>query len=116
MLAAPGQAWLIFVAIPVGAMQGLFQPSLNGLMSNAVSDETQGELQGALTSINAVGTIMAPLIMTQLFFFFTHDKAPVFLPGAPFLFSAILVIGAIAIFIPVRRSLPPRSETTDNVG
>ncbi len=69
-----------------------------------------GELQGALTSINAVAAILAPLVMTQLFFFFTHDNAPVSLPGAPFLFSALFVLGAMAIFVPVRRNLPPKDQ------
>ena len=34
--------------------------------------------------------IMVP--MTNLFFFFTHDSAPVQFPGVPFLLGAILML------------------------
>ncbi|MFT5743508.1 MAG: DHA1 family tetracycline resistance protein-like MFS transporter, partial [Paracoccaceae bacterium] len=60
-------------------------------------DDQQGELQGALTSINAIATIIAPLLMTQTFWYFTSDGDSSF-PGAPFLLSAVLVAICIAIF------------------
>jgi DHA1 family tetracycline resistance protein-like MFS transporter len=41
--------------------------------------------------------------MTQTFFFFTKTDSAVFLPGAPFLLSAVLVIGAIIVFLPLRK-------------
>ncbi|NQV95101.1 MAG: MFS transporter, partial [Sphingomonadales bacterium] len=56
VVAGPDQGWLIFIAIPMGALQGLFQPSINGLMSQAVSDETQGELQGAVASLQSIAS------------------------------------------------------------
>lgn len=102
--------WIALALTPFTALGSIAGPALQGIMSRTAADNQQGELQGALTSINAVATIMAPLIMTQLFFFFTHDSAPVYLPGAPFLFSAVMVVGAIAIFIPVRRSIPPKAQ------
>lgn len=105
--------WIALALTPLTALGSIAGPALQGIMSRTAADNQQGELQGAVTSINAVATILAPLIMTQLFFYFTHASAPFFLPGAPFLFSAVLVIGAIAIFIPVRRTLSVRSETTD---
>lgn len=108
--------WVALALTPFTALGSIAGPALQGIMSRTAADNQQGELQGALTSINAVGTIVAPLVMTQLFFYFTHDSAPFFLPGAPFLFSAVLTFGAILIFIPVRRALPPRTETTNNVG
>ena len=102
--------WVALALTPFTALGSIAGPALQGIMSRTAADNQQGELQGALTSINAVATIMAPLIMTQLFFFFTHGSAPIYLPGAPFLFSAVMVVGAIAIFIPVRRSIPPKAQ------
>lgn len=102
--------WVALALTPFTALGSIAGPALQGIMSRTAADNQQGELQGALTSINAVATIMAPLIMTQLFFFFTHETAPIYLPGAPFLFSAVMVVGAIAIFIPVRRSIPPKAQ------
>jgi DHA1 family tetracycline resistance protein-like MFS transporter len=62
-----------------------------------VPKNAQGELQGAMSSLTALATIISPLVMTQVFSFFTNDTAPVYLPSAPFLLSAIAVVVAIAI-------------------
>lgn len=110
MLGFVTNGWIALALTPFTAVGSIAGPALQGIMSRTAADNQQGELQGALTSINAVATIIAPLMMTQLFFFFTHDAAPIYLPGAPFLFSAIVVLGAIAIFVPVRRAMPPRDQ------
>lgn len=116
MLGFVTNGWIALALTPFTALGSIAGPALQGIMSRTAADNQQGELQGALTSINAVATIMAPLLMTQLFFFFTHESAPAYLPGAPFLFSAVLTFGAVLIFIPVRKSIPPRTETTNEVG
>jgi len=99
VLAAPGQAWLIFVAIPVGAMQGLFQPSLNGLMSNAVSDETQGELQGAVASLQSIASVIGPPLFAAVFAAFTVAGSSYYMPGAPFGLAGIIALVALTIFL-----------------
>ena len=116
MLGFVTNGWIALALTPFTALGSIAGPALQGIMSRTAADNQQGELQGALTSINAVATIMAPLLMTQLFFYFTHVSAPAYLPGAPFLFSAVLTFGAVLIFIPVRKSIPPRTETTNEVG
>jgi len=116
MLGLVTNGWIALALTPFTALGSIAGPALQGIMSRTAADNQQGELQGALTSINAVATIMAPLLMTQLFFYFTHESAPAYLPGAPFLFSAVLTFGAVLIFIPVRKSIPPRTETTNEVG
>ena len=110
MLGFVTNGWVALALTPFTALGSIAGPALQGIMSRTAADDQQGELQGALTSINAVAAILAPLIMTQLFFFFTHDDAPITLPGAPFLFSALFVLGAMAIFVPVRRNLPPKDQ------
>ncbi len=99
VVAGPEQGWMIFLAIPVGAMQGLFQPSLNGLMSKAVSDETQGELQGAVASLQSLGSVIGPPMFTAVFAAFTVANAPYYLPGAPFGLAGLIALIALAIFL-----------------
>ena len=67
-------------------------------MSNNVPDNAQGELQGALSSLTALATIISPFLMTRVFSYFTDDKAPVYLPSAPFLLSALSIVIALALF------------------
>jgi len=95
--------WQIFAFLPISVFSALAMPALQGIMSNGVPRNAQGELQGAMGSLTALATIISPLVMTQVFGFFTSDSAPVYLPSAPFLLSAVAVI--IAIFIMRRQQL-----------
>ncbi len=99
VIAGPDQGWLIFLAIPVGSLQGLFQPSINGLMSNAVSDETQGELQGAIASLQSLASVIGPPVFAAVFAAFTVAGSIYYLPGAPFGLAGIVSLIALAIFL-----------------
>jgi DHA1 family tetracycline resistance protein-like MFS transporter len=77
--------WMALAFTVVAAFGAIAGPALQGIMSRTADDNQQGELQGILTSINAIAVIFAPLIMTQTFFFFTREDAPIYSPGAPFL-------------------------------
>lgn len=91
--------WVALAMTPLTALGSIAGPALQGIMSRTAADDQQGELQGTIASINAVATIAAPLIMTQTFFYFTRNDAALYLPGAPFLLSAILTLGCIGLFI-----------------
>jgi len=96
---------------PITALGSIVGPALQSIMSRAAADDQQGELQGTLTSINAVGMIIAPIVMTQIFWLFTSDNAPVYLPGAPFLLSTFLVLICVGLFIPSTKELAVGDET-----
>ncbi len=90
---------LALLFTPLTALGSMAGPAMQGIMSRSASDDQQGELQGALTSINAIAIILAPLLMTRIFWYFTSEGAPIYLPGAPFVLSAVLTLVSIAIFI-----------------
>jgi len=84
--------WVIYPIIAIGALGGLMQPALQGIMSRTIPADGQGELQGAIASLMSTAMIFAPLIMTKTFSIFTKDGAPIYFPGASFLLAGILVI------------------------
>lgn len=86
------QSWMMFAFMAVYAMGGIAQPSIQGIISNQVPSNEQGELQGALTSLTSTTSIFGPLIMTNLFSYFTSPKAPMYLPGAPFFLGSVLIL------------------------
>lgn len=90
---------LALILTPLAALAAVITPALQGIMSKAVGADAQGELQGALTSLSALAMIFSPMIMTATFATFTADDAPVYLPGAPFLFSAGLIVLGLAVFV-----------------
>ncbi len=94
-----GNGGLAFLLTPLAALGSVAGPALQGLLSRALGDGRQGELQGVLMSLNALATIVAPLLMTQTFWFFTGGAAPLHLPGAPFLLSAMLTLGCIGLIL-----------------
>jgi DHA1 family tetracycline resistance protein-like MFS transporter len=59
--------WMFLAAIPVQALWGISGPSIQGLMSHKVGPSEQGRLQGAVTSMRAIGGILGPLIFTNAF-------------------------------------------------
>jgi DHA1 family tetracycline resistance protein-like MFS transporter len=100
--------WIALALTPLTALGSIAGPALQGIMSRTASDDQQGELQGTVTSINAVATIVAPLLVTQTFWYFTGDHLPIYLPGAPFLLSAVLTVGCILVFVRIPRPERPR--------
>src|ERR671916_200396 len=62
-----------------------------------VPSNEQGELQGALTSLMSLTSIVGPLVMTYLFAYFTKNNAPVHFAGAPFLLGAVLMLVSAVI-------------------
>jgi DHA1 family tetracycline resistance protein-like MFS transporter len=101
--------WAALALTPLTAIGSVAGPALQGIMSRTAPDDQQGELQGTVTSINAVATILAPLMVTQTFWYFTATDAPVYLPGAPFLLSAVLTMGCIFVFVQTPRPTRPRT-------
>ena len=42
--------------------------------------------------------IVSPLMMASVFAFFTRQDTPVYLPGAPFMVSPLLIIVGLVVF------------------
>jgi DHA1 family tetracycline resistance protein-like MFS transporter len=102
--------WVALALTPLTALGSIAGPALQGIMSRTAADNQQGELQGTVSSINAVATIVAPLMVTQTFWFFTDGHGPVYAPGAPFILSALLTIGCIFVFMQTPRPKRPRGR------
>lgn len=83
------EGWMMYAFIAVYCLGGISGPALQGYISGHVPPNAQGELQGALTSLISITSIIGPLLMNQLFAWFTRPHGFSF-PGAPFLAGAVL--------------------------
>lgn len=92
LFAAASEGWMLFAFLLPYCLGGIASPTLQGVVSNQVADNEQGELQGALTATMSLSAIIGPLIMTNLFYIFTQENTPIQFPGAPFVLGAILVL------------------------
>ena len=100
------EGWMVFVIIPFGALGGLLAPALNQIMTTRVPKNAQGELQGAIGSVQALGNVFAPVAMTQALFYFTRPDAPVYFPGAAFALAAIVCAISMIPLIQGLRTVP----------
>ncbi|MDP2414434.1 TCR/Tet family MFS transporter [Daejeonella sp.] len=84
--------WMMFVFLIPYCLGGIAGPALQSIISGNVPKNEQGELQGALTSLMSATSIVGPLLMTNLFAWFTRPEGDVKFAGAPFFAGAILML------------------------
>ena len=69
------KSWMVYVVIIPYAFGGLAGPSLQSVITSKVSQNSQGELQGGLTSLMTFTNVIGPLIMTTwIFSYFTNAE------------------------------------------
>lgn len=88
------RGWMMFAFIIPYSLGGIAGPALQGIISGNIPPNEQGELQGALTSLMSMTSIVGPPLMTTLFAKFTGPAAPVNFPGAPFLLASLMMMAS----------------------
>ncbi|ATE64832.1 TCR/Tet family MFS transporter [Rhizorhabdus dicambivorans] len=96
-------AWFGLTMIVVTALQALIQPSLTALMSQRAPADAQGEMQGFIGSLNAIGAIAGPLLLNPTLSYFTGPNAPVHFPGAAFVIASAFAFAAFLSLALTRR-------------
>lgn len=92
LFAFASEGWMMFVFLVPYCLGGIGGPALQSIISGNVPKNEQGELQGALTSMMSATSIVGPLLMTNLFAWFTRPDAAVKFAGAPFLAGSVLML------------------------
>ncbi|MFI5134566.1 MAG: TCR/Tet family MFS transporter [Chitinophagales bacterium] len=112
LFAFASQSWMMFAFLVPYCLGGIAGPAIQGIISNEVPANQQGELQGGLTSLISITSIIGPPLMTNIFAAFTSKNAIVYFPGAPFLAGAILMLVSLILAMRTLASYPhgPKSE------
>ena len=92
LFAFASQGWMMFVFLIPYCLGGIAGPALQSIISGNVPKNEQGELQGALTSLMSATSIIGPLLMTNLFAWFTRPEGQIKFAGAPFLAGAVCML------------------------
>lgn len=93
------QGWQMFLFCVPYCLGGIAGPAIQGLISTHIPPNEQGELQGGLTSLASLTSIIGPPLMTNIFAHFTHHNTGTYFPGAPLLLGSVLtIIGTILAF------------------
>jgi len=104
---------VFMIAIIFYAPIGFVQPALQGLMTRRVGPSEQGQLQGINGSLLGLTGVLGPTLFTLIFAFFISSQAPVNLPGAPFLLSALLMISSLILTAKVTHAKDQTSIRND---
>jgi len=88
---------VFMTGIVMTALYGLASPSLQSLMTGRVAANEQGQLQGAIGSMNGVANMIAPVLFTGVFAAAVGRYRDLQLPGAPFLLAAMFFVAATAV-------------------
>lgn len=92
LFALATKTWMMFAFMAIYCMGGIAGPAIQGIISTEVPPNAQGELQGALTSLMSLTSIIGPPLMTNIFSFFTGRSAPVYFPGAALLVGGVMIL------------------------
>jgi DHA1 family tetracycline resistance protein-like MFS transporter len=107
LIGLANQGWMIYAIMVPYAIGGLAGPSLQGIMTSEVGKNEQGELQGGITSLISITSIIGPPLMTGIFAFYTNPENTVYFPGAPYMLGTLLSLISLVL---AYRSL--KSKTT----
>ena len=91
----------LVVFLLIAALSDLVPTLLTAMASNQTDEDRQGVVQGVIASLSSVAAILAPIVMTGLFRKAVDDDG-VYFPGAPFLFSAALVVIMLPLVLRLR--------------
>ena len=89
--------WMMFAFLIPYCLGGLAGPSLQSKLASLLPANVQGELQGALTSLMSLTAIVGPLLMNNLFAYFTRPGSTIHFPGIAFLIGAIAMFSSLII-------------------
>ncbi len=107
------QGWMMLIVVTIGSLGGIAGPAVQGLIAGTVRPDEQGKIQGALTSLLSLSSIISPLLFTAgIFSYFTSEAAPIKLPGAPFLLGAVFNLIALVMVIRLFRRIPEATATS----
>lgn len=93
--------WQMYPWLAVASLSGFVTPAFQSIMTSQIPANAQGELQGALSSLGSITSIIGPLFMTQIFAAYTADTASIYFPGVSFFAAAVLSLLCLLIFVPV---------------
>ena len=102
-----------FASIPIISLWNISMPAAQSMMTHRVSEQEQGELQGALQSMRSITFIIGPWLFLRVFSWFIDPKYALHLPGAPYYLAAALLFAAMLMSTRIKQDAPapPRSTS-----
>lgn len=96
-----GAVWIVAVVLPIAALSDMVPPLLTAFAANTVGEDLQGLVQGVIASLSSVAAVISPLVLTGVFDWGVSSSG-LYLPGAPFLVGAVLILAILPLVFRLR--------------
>ncbi len=106
------QGWMLYAALIAGFLGNAAQPAIQSLISKAASASNQGETMGAISSLNSLMAVVAPVLGLGLMYLVADLPKTDWRIGAPFYFTAALQAASFLFAIRYFATHPQDAEAT----
>ncbi len=90
------EGWMIYAVISLGLLGGAATAALQSIFSNAADATRQGQTMGAVSSLNSMMAVIAPVIALEMLRWVSHRPPGDWLIGLPlYVSSALLAMAAV---------------------
>jgi DHA1 family tetracycline resistance protein-like MFS transporter len=93
------QGWMMYAIIFANLLGSAVAASLQGLVSSAADEKTQGRTMGAVSSLNSLAAVVAPVFAAPLLAGVSHLPAQDWRLGLPMFFCAALQGAALVLAV-----------------
>lgn len=98
---------LMYIGLLIGALGGLAPPAIQAVISRQINENEQGQVQGAIASLNSLVGLLGPLLATRIYALGTDAKQP----GLAFFMGAgLTLLSMLMILYVFTRILPAAQE------
>jgi DHA1 family tetracycline resistance protein-like MFS transporter len=104
------EGWMMYIFMLPYILGGICEPAIQSLISNKIPLNEQGEVQGALTGLISLSSIIGPPVMSNLFSFFAVKESVFYFPGAAFILGAIITLISTILLYPALKKLKGLDE------
>jgi len=93
-----GSLAAVLVLLVVHGPEGFAHPMMVAMMSKAVPEDAQGELQGGISAVMNIAMLFGTVVFAQVFSVFMQEDAVWQTPDAAFLLAGVLLVGVLGLF------------------
>jgi DHA1 family tetracycline resistance protein-like MFS transporter len=95
---------VVFLLFLLHGPEGFVHPMLTAMMSRAVPEDAQGELQGGLSSLTNIAMLGGTVFYAQVFGHYMRPDAWIVSPGVAFVVAAGLVVVTLVLYAATGRA------------
>ena len=103
---AATEGWMMYAVIGINLLGGTVTASVQSLISSAADSKNQGQTMGAVSSLNGLMAVLAPILGAPLLAAVSHFPQGDWRIGAPFFFCAALQVGSLMLAVLYLRRHP----------